>query len=456
MNSKQVAQRVPHNHITAVANSFIIKEVIPNHPDFMYSSNLWEVAEKKGWWKSSDGLLHFLKVYAPQRYHPNYSNLRLWRVLSLGAPGLNLPSETNAYADDYPFSVPVTRPQGKLSAQDLMWMQRDHFEGTKYSTAEGVAGGPYGDPNRFDLWTVGNMTIWEANEGEFPRTISLFRTSYSFVAEPRKNVPSIFGRMWFCLYAPDTSTFTPIYIQAKELSKSWITGTMQKYDSTKAWWNFCVVGNYAARFYSFAIQGVRKLQNRLDNKLTEVCDTTEKSLLTTYFSGKSLLDKTSEENVINALTEVTKSTGDMVSVAWRDYFPELLTTYRDGYVIGGQHNATVEIHRMFYPKWWLDKVGFFNIPGNKNGILFQPNPSIQPIGTNWMDGSIFVFSSLLFFLLGMWVSKKLNNGNKPWKLNERSSPGSYSAIPDCDVELTTKHSSNKYQYDTYHCENEAI
>ena len=34
----------------------------------------------------------------------------------------------------------------------------DHYEGTVYSTADGIAGGPYGDPNRFDVSSNGNMT----------------------------------------------------------------------------------------------------------------------------------------------------------------------------------------------------------------------------------------------------------------------------------------------------------
>ncbi len=42
-----VAQRVPEGHVTVVANQFIIGEVprIEND-DFMYSKNLWTVAEE--------------------------------------------------------------------------------------------------------------------------------------------------------------------------------------------------------------------------------------------------------------------------------------------------------------------------------------------------------------------------------------------------------------------------
>lgn len=198
----------------------------------MYSPNLWSIAKKHGWWSEKDNIpLNFLKVYAPQRYHPNYSNRRVWRVLSLSNPALKLSPESDAYADNYPFSVPVERAENtKYSPRDIMNLQRDHYEGTPFSTAEGLAAGPYGDPNRFDLWSNGNMTVWDANEGEFPRTISLFRTSYSFVAEPRvfgdEGFENKIGKLWISQYAPDISTYTPIYIQSDSLPPSWIKGTM--------------------------------------------------------------------------------------------------------------------------------------------------------------------------------------------------------------------------------------
>ncbi len=57
-----VAQRVPDNHVAVVANQFVIREVIPGHPDFMYSDSLYDVAKKLGWWNEDDGALNFLKV----------------------------------------------------------------------------------------------------------------------------------------------------------------------------------------------------------------------------------------------------------------------------------------------------------------------------------------------------------------------------------------------------------
>jgi dipeptidase len=161
-----IGQRVPPNHVSVVANFFVIREVDPNSDDFLYSSNLYPTAVAKGWWKPEDGPLNFRKVYSPSIYHPAGVWRRVWRVLSLAAPDMNLPGESSPYADEYPFSVPVTRPEGPFSPVDIMWMQRDHFENTPYSTAEGLAAGPYGDPNRWDFGVNGNMTIMQEVEGK--------------------------------------------------------------------------------------------------------------------------------------------------------------------------------------------------------------------------------------------------------------------------------------------------
>ena len=63
-----VAQRVPDDHVAVIANSYIIRHVIPDSDDFMYSDNLWEVAMRLGFWnEKEDKLLDFKLAYSPQR-----------------------------------------------------------------------------------------------------------------------------------------------------------------------------------------------------------------------------------------------------------------------------------------------------------------------------------------------------------------------------------------------------
>lgn len=44
------------------------------------------------------------------------------------------------------------------------------------------------------------------------RAISLFRTSYSFVAVSRQNVPDHLALLWFSQYAPSSSSYAPFYV----------------------------------------------------------------------------------------------------------------------------------------------------------------------------------------------------------------------------------------------------
>lgn len=220
------AQRVPDGHVAAVANMFVIRDVVEGSPDFLYSGNMHDVAENMGWWKRSDGApLNFVHAFSPQRYHPSYAHRRVWRVFTKFAPNIDIPPVANAYADEYPFSVAV-EPGHKISVADMMDIQRDHYEGTPVSLIEGMAAGPFGDPNRYDAAPVDGMTQHEVIQGEFPRAISLFRTSYSVVANPRANKDDALSLVWLAQYAPDIAAYTPMYVGAETLPPAWTTGNM--------------------------------------------------------------------------------------------------------------------------------------------------------------------------------------------------------------------------------------
>lgn len=183
----------------------------------MYSANIFDVAKRMGFWDPSQGPLDFLKAYAPPRAHSPYATRRVWRVFQIAAPSVILPGDTDPKALNYPFSVKVDR---KLTAQDVMNMNRDHYEGTQYSLTEGLAAGPYGDPNRYDMAPVGNLTYADVLQGSYERSISLFRTSYSFVAQARQ-VPDTLARLWFSQYAPATSSYAPFYVASEHVPKQY-------------------------------------------------------------------------------------------------------------------------------------------------------------------------------------------------------------------------------------------
>lgn len=184
----------------------------------MLSSNIYKVAKRQSLWKESDGPLDFLKTFAPPRAHSPYATRRVWRVFNLVAPNNHINPFTDYYASDYPFSV---KSESKLTPKDLIRIQSDHYEGTQFDLTKGLAAGPYGDPNRFDIAAQpdDNLTVVDlVVQGSYERSISLFRTSYSFVAQARP-VDDILALLWFSQYAPSSSSYTPLYVSTENVPK---------------------------------------------------------------------------------------------------------------------------------------------------------------------------------------------------------------------------------------------
>ncbi len=185
----------------------------------MYSDNLWDVAKRNNFWDESKGLLDFLPTYAPKRAHSTYATRRVWRIFSIAAPSLVLPDSTDAYGNDYPFSVPVDR---KLEASDIMGMLRDHYEGTRFDLTKGLAAGPYGTPDRFDAATVDGMDLQTVLNGSFERAVSLFRTSISVIGQSRGSLPNSVGALvWVGQYAPSSSNYLPVYVSGHSLPRAY-------------------------------------------------------------------------------------------------------------------------------------------------------------------------------------------------------------------------------------------
>eukprot|EP01036_Dinobryon_divergens_P024922 gene24922-33415_t len=412
-----VAQRIPDDHVSVVANAFVIREVDPHpNPDFLYSSNLFEVAQRNGWWSPQPELqpLNFLKVFAPTRPHHRYSDTRVWRVFSLSNPDLHLSPYTDEYASEYPFSVPVKAGSG-LRVSDLIAFQRDHFEGTQFSTAQGISGGPFGDPNRFDIAAGENLTF-----SEFPRTISLFRTSYSFVAWHREWVHPDLSLLFLCQYAPDVSTYTPIFVRGEQLAPSWTSGSMHMYS------------DQSGRFYRYAMDPVRSAQKALQAALFDRVKKVEKRAEDIIQQRVRVTDEEGDgrtdaayDKLAALLTESNVVSGELVTSTYRDLLPFLLTSFRDGYHIEHLDQASVKITKLFYPRWWLEKVGYFS-------TYFPyryPNPTPQPIVTavGSVGGDLTLpgwsLAALLFLtaVLSGWVGAWVTGGLKEMEMGIKSS-----------------------------------
>lgn len=222
-----IAQRVPDDHVAAVANQFVIRQIDLSDPDnFLGSSNIHDVATRNGFWDPASGQpFDFTLAYAVERALPAYATRRVWRILSTAAPSLNLPPNTDPFGSDYPFSVKAER---KLSLDDIAALHRDHYEGTPFDQTKGLAAGPFGNPNRYDSAArQGDLSQGEAESGGFERSISIFRATQSFLTQSRSWLPEGFGaKLHWATYAPHASIYTPVWIHAEHLPAPLTTGSM--------------------------------------------------------------------------------------------------------------------------------------------------------------------------------------------------------------------------------------
>jgi dipeptidase len=70
--------------ISVVANQFVIRHINPNSDDFMFSSNMYDVAKRNNLWNEAMGELDFTRTFAPPRAHSPYATrwgLRLGCIL---------------------------------------------------------------------------------------------------------------------------------------------------------------------------------------------------------------------------------------------------------------------------------------------------------------------------------------------------------------------------------------
>ncbi|PIE54566.1 MAG: peptidase C69 [Dethiosulfovibrio peptidovorans] len=335
-----VAARIPDNHVSVIANRSRIGAVDFDDPDkYMWSENVRSFAKEMGWWKDGE-TFEFNRAYMPAEdnaYLPVCSR-REWRVLSLLAPSLKLSST----AAQYPLSV---KPDKKVSVQDLIAINRDHYQGTPYDLGKTKAGGPFECPvvyrPNMDQRPKGMEHVyWERN-------ISIFRCSYSHVAQSWADRPDpVGGILWFGEDQPLTTVYVPIFCGVTEVPKSWATGTRHKMDRESAWWAFNFVSNWATLKWNYIIKDIQAEQERFESRFfKEIPDVSSKAMD---------MYKKNPKKAVALVTEYTDKAMVEVEKAWWALGDALVGKYCDGYVM--TEEGTQE--GVGYPTWWLEDVGY--------------------------------------------------------------------------------------------------
>lgn len=332
-----VAQRVPDHGFFVAANEFRIREI--NSANIIHSANLEKVCEELGWWDPEKGPLDWLPTVSYGEYsNPYYSLRRVWRALTKAKPSANLsPWVENGYTNDYPFSVV---PDNKLSVGAIADIYRDHYEGTEFDMTSGQAAGPWGDPTRYennpDQGDAFKLQV-HCPKGAWERPISIYRCGMFWINQARQKLPDAIGGIsWIGLDRPAANCLMPFFVGVKSLPVSMQTMKLTSFDRKSAWWAFNFVANYANLKYSYMIQDITALQQKLeDEAYHEVRNVSEKDI--TAFCEKHT---------------------EKVLKAWWELSEALIVKYNNG-CITDEHHIMKKID---YPEWWLQKVGYYNGP----------------------------------------------------------------------------------------------
>lgn len=362
------AQRVQDDHVSVIANGFVIRAMdLADSDNFMASPNVTTLAEEMGWWTPEMGPFDFSAAYgykdtSPVR--PLYVGRRVWRVLDVLAPSLQLDPRLGTVSEypTYPFSV---KPDQPVEVETMMNLLRDYYQGTPYDMSKGLAAGPFGNPMRWDGDSKGVVGGWE-------RPISMFRTMFSFVLQARAHLDdSVGGVMWYAQSTPHGSVYVPFSCRQHEVPASYLLGKQSEFDQKSAWWAFEFVKNWSMLRFDAISKDIRAKVAELQAEAFDMRQQLEKQALE--------LNSTA---AVDALIQ-SKSNDFAASVVdrWWQFAWHLVGKFSDGYITTGE--AADQMETPGYPKWWLETTEFAQWPGES----FSPREDLlKQIDAKWKLG----------------------------------------------------------------------
>lgn len=360
------AQRVPDDHVSSMANSFVIREMQLNDSEnFMYSPNLVSFAEKMGWYSADMGAFDFSATYGFRDFNPIrplYTGRRVWRVFDLLAPSLQLDSRLGLFSQypTYPFSV---KPDELVSLDKVMTILRDYYVGTPYDMTKGDSAGPFGSPVRWDGDGKGVVGGWE-------RPISMFRTVYSFVLQARGHLSDAVGGVaWYSHGTPHASVYVPFACQQTEVPESYLKGKQSEFSLESAWWAFDFLNNWSLlRFDSMSVD-IRAKVAEVQNASFAVREAME-----LYVS-----DLTNTTDIAAYLQTQSNAFATSVVTQWWQFAWATVAKFTNGYITTGEEES--EMASPGYPAWYLASTDFAQWPGDSivaQGSMEQEIEAFHP------------------------------------------------------------------------------
>ena len=151
-----VARRVPDGYISGHANHARIHKFPLNDPNTLYSPDVISFARSQGYFSGKDEDFDFSRAYAVTDAGAlRGCDARVWSYFNRFAPKGEMEPYLAWILEGKGEPLPLwVKPSKALSADDLKWMMRDHFEGTPLDMTQDIGAGPFDCPTAGVRWVI--------------------------------------------------------------------------------------------------------------------------------------------------------------------------------------------------------------------------------------------------------------------------------------------------------------
>lgn len=315
-----VARRVPDGHISGHANhprihKFPLKD---KTGETIYSPDVIKFARSQGYFNGKDEDFDFSKAYGVTDFGAlRGCDARVWAYFNKFSKGMDayLPWIDRAEGEPMPLWV---KPDSLLTASDMKWMMRDHFEGTVLDMTNDIGAGPFDSPYR---WRPMGYTV-DGVEYTHERAIATQQTGFSFVADMNAaRHDAMRGILWFGVDDANTCVYVPVFNSTDIVPPSLDGATADLYNLSweSMFWVNNYVANQAYNRYSQMIPDIRNVQGRLEGKAEADVESAAEALAGADYAAAQ-----------NALRELTLATAATVTSDYKNLGDYLLVKYLDG------------------------------------------------------------------------------------------------------------------------------
>ncbi len=315
-----VARRVPDGHISGHANHARIHTFPLNDPETLYSKDVISFARQQGLFDGKDEDFDFSRTYAVTDIGAlRGCDARVWayfnKFLPKGEADRWLGWITKGEGEYMPLWV---KPERQLTADDLKWMMRDHFEDTPLTMLDDIGAGPFDVPYR---WRPMTFEV-DGKNYTHERAIATQQTGFSFVADMNSaRHDAMKGILWVGVDDANTCVYVPVFNSTlaapHELAPG--NGDMLTLSWDAMFWVNNYVANQAYNRYSQMIPDIRKVQKGFEDSLTASVDSLAATLTpaVSYADAQATLAKLTDGSAAE-VTKAYKNLGDYLFVKFMD------------------------------------------------------------------------------------------------------------------------------------------